>query len=164
MPQIDLNYTKLFTRVLRQSEIYLIAVPTSKPEKHGADELLKKLDNGFNFGNVVVKIPAGIDDNGDLNVLETNYIMFGDVVGNIEELNVNPNCIHHVKKRPEAILVFWQITLKETYNATYYIFKDLTPVDLHIFKLPGVKEINKEREEAAKINPLLTEDGKLTLQ
>jgi hypothetical protein len=132
MPQIDINFTRLFCTILRGSDIELLVVPTEST-KATNNLIMETLEKGFTPNDIICTIPSDIFENGEIHPRKTTYMIFGneDVV---EELSRKGE-ICYIHSRPEAVVMFWRIrNLKDT-KSTFYVFRDIRLVDSQIIKV-----------------------------
>lgn len=134
MAKIDINFTRLFSVILRTATIELMVVPTLAKTQDG-DRLLEILDKGFFNSELICVIPAGVDNKGDISIKKTSYMVFGSRE-NIKSIEQKGE-IFFINERPEAVLMFWQIRGIKAVHGTFYIFKDIKPIDSNIIKIGG---------------------------
>lgn len=136
MAKIDINFTRLFSAILQTATIELLAVPTSAKEQDG-NGLLEALDRGFVLSEVICVMPAGIDSRGDISIKKTSYMVFG-TRENIKSIKEKGE-VFYINDRPEAVLMFWRIRGIKAIHGTFYVFRDIRPIDSNIIKIEGYK-------------------------
>lgn len=135
MPAIDFNFGKMFGDFLSECRIEALFIRIDKIINPTTGEFLKEIENGFKLTDVICSLRGGVDPSGDIGIMEDAVLVFNapDVLDSLK----GKGRVEYIPERPKSVLIVWQIKTK---NRMYWIYKEIKPVDHHIFIIKGFVE------------------------
>jgi hypothetical protein len=141
---LDINFSRVINKYFKslKIELCLVNISTYYESKFAKNpiELIKK---GLREIDILISLPAGINDEGIINILEPAFICFNEEVRNNllnECTDINPaNCYLIPKSSIWAVMRLWKITTPD--GEKYYTYKSVHEVNSNIvLKINALKD------------------------
>lgn len=133
MTKIRLDFSEIFTALLKSLKINLIAFPVYDYFKLGENKYFEALKKDYSAKEAVISLPSSVDSYGEINVDKTTYLIFSEKAFNeLEGEDAERSIL--LLNRPENLLLVWQIVCN---GVDFLIYKEVRRVDHHIIRIKG---------------------------
>ena len=133
MSKIRLDFSDLFTAVLKNLEINLLAFPVEEHFSMGDNKYFEALKKDWNPDDTLICYPASPSLTGELNINKSRTLVFSDkAYDEMREEGVKG--LDFFARRPKNLLFTWEIKFNEI---IFLIFKEVRKVDHHIIRIKG---------------------------